>query len=869
MTFLKPLTAAISVSIMASCSTLPMFQSEPKAELHVESPDWSEQIIYFVMPDRFNDGDPSNNDQGAGEYDPTDHRRYSGGDIKGIEQQLDYIQGLGATAIWSTPLVANQWYDDYVDYGGYHGYWARDFKSVDEHYGTLEDIKSLTKSLHGRGMYFVQDIVLNHTGNYFNYIDNKYNVDNVCEHFELNDNNPPTAAPTQSPLDKNDACNPDHRDAAIYHFTPVIRNYDSDHEREFFQLSDLDDLNTENPVVQDLIKDSYSFWIRETGVDGFRVDTAKYVSHDFINNFFHANDGVNEQAKTLGKEDFFSFGEIWDYSAPFDDTGDIKIKSYLGTDDAPEMSSVINFPLQGTMRNVFATGAPTSELAYRLESQEKIYPDTSRLVNFIDNHDMDRFIKAGSPAALRQALTSLMTLPGVPVIYQGTESMFTGQRDSMFANGYGSDGIDHFTQKGEQYSFIAALSELRKTYKSLTKGELNVVAQNENRAGIFAYTRSYKKENLLVLFNTASHDLLSTGIDLGLPAGLSMPVLFGTHNLADAYTIDKNGKLSVALPANSALVLDISGKPSKSTLSRGFASFGFLASKPLTADQIIKGTISSPDITELKLVIDGNLDKALDIAISENGKTFKATLPIEYFPVGETDHVYAIYSPELETATSEQSFKTFVEISAEETISQMMDPEGDDTGAGYPLDTSFADRQMDILNVTVARSDLYLDVIIQPKATTVYWSPTNKFDHVRYHLMFDLPNFDYNETVMPFVQADMPAGTSWDLMAAVDGWSNAVYWAKDAGLEAYGTSASPAPAIKVDSKTGEIKLRFDASLFGKTKEIAGAKLYITTWDYDGVGGLYRAISPEGGQYTMTGEDPSAPLIMDDLLMTIE
>jgi hypothetical protein len=73
----------------------------------------------------------------------------------------------------------------------------------------------------------------------------------------------------------------------------------------------------------------------------------------------------------------------------------------------------------------------------------------------------------------------------------------------------------------------------------------------------------------------------------------------------------------------------------------------------------------------------------------------------------------------------------------------------------------------------------------------------------------------------------------------------------------------------VDSKTGEIKLRFDASLFGKTKEIAGAKLYITTWDYDGVGGLYRAISPEGGQYTMTGEDPSAPLIMDDLLMTIE
>ncbi len=863
---LATLSAAITLT---GCSLLPLANRTPEPVLHVPSPDWSEQIIYFVMPDRFDDGDPSNNDQGAGEYDPADHRRYSGGDIKGIENRLDYIQGLGATAIWSTPLVANQWYDNYVDYSGYHGYWARDFKAVDEHYGTLADLQSLSRSLHGRGMYLIQDIVVNHTANFFNYVDNNYNPENPCEFFELNTGNPPTDAPTQPLLTLNDACNPEHREAGIYHFTPVIRDFENEQQVLNYQLSDLDDLNTDNPVVRNMLKDSYAYWIKEVGVDAFRVDTAKYVSHDFFNDFFHSEDGINAAAKATGRDDFFSFGEIFDYSAPYSDAGDVKVASFKGSESKPELSSVINFPLQGSMRAVFATGYPTAELGYRLETMAKIHGDTTRLVNFLDNHDMDRFVKVGSPAAFRQALTSLMTLPGIPVIYQGTEHLFTGQRDSMFAGGYGSDGINHFDNTDGMYQFIAQLSQLRKQHPALTRGELKVVAQNTERAGIFAYTRTFKNENLLVLFNTASHGLLSTGLDLGLDSGLSMPVLFSTHDAAQAYQTDKNGKLAVALPANSALVMDISGKGGKDSLALGFASFGFLANKPITADLAFKGTITSPDISELLLVIDGNLDKALPVNIAPSGKNFTAKLPIDYFPVGETNHTYSIYSPELGTATNDLPFTTFVEISAEETISHVDDPEGDDTGAGYPLDTTFADRQMDILSVTVARSDLYVDVTIQPRATTVYWSPTNKFDHVRFHLMFDLPNMDYNATVMPFVQAKMPAGTSWDLMASVDGWSNAAYWAKDSGPEAFGTAASPAPAIKVDAKTGEIKLRFDASLFGKTKDIAGGKLYVTTWDYDGVGGLYRSIAPEGGQYTMQGDDPNAPLIMDDVILTID
>lgn len=136
-----------------------------KLKLHVPSPDWRDQVIYFLMTDRFEDGNPSNNDQGVGLYKPQKESHYSGGDLLGVKKRLDYIQGLGATSVWITPPVANQWWNG--TYGGYHGYWASDFTKVDPHVGTLKDYQRLSDALHRRGMYLVQDIVLNHTGDFF------------------------------------------------------------------------------------------------------------------------------------------------------------------------------------------------------------------------------------------------------------------------------------------------------------------------------------------------------------------------------------------------------------------------------------------------------------------------------------------------------------------------------------------------------------------------------------------------------------------------------------------------------------------------------------------------------------------------------
>ena len=158
--------------LLAAGAWIPAFAGmtgEAPGPLHVPSPDWRDQVIYFAMIDRFDDGDPSNNDQGAAEYDPADAAKFSGGDLRGLQRRVPYLRQLGATALWITPPVANQWWNPAKRYGGYHGYWATDFSAVDAHFGTLADYQALSRTLHGAGMYLVQDVVVNHVANFVAY----------------------------------------------------------------------------------------------------------------------------------------------------------------------------------------------------------------------------------------------------------------------------------------------------------------------------------------------------------------------------------------------------------------------------------------------------------------------------------------------------------------------------------------------------------------------------------------------------------------------------------------------------------------------------------------------------------------------------
>jgi glycosidase len=187
------------------------------------------------------------------------------------------MQGLGATALWITPPVANQWLDPSGSYAGYHGYWAEHFMQVDRHLGTLDDYRALSHALHRRGMYLVQDIVLNHTGNYFTYRD-RWRAGDPAYGWEAHAAlTRPVPAPRPGPFDRNDPRDPAQRAAAIYHWTPDVADY-TDPQQE----AELPDVGPGRPEHREpggapALRRSYGHWIREVGVDAFRVDTAFYV----------------------------------------------------------------------------------------------------------------------------------------------------------------------------------------------------------------------------------------------------------------------------------------------------------------------------------------------------------------------------------------------------------------------------------------------------------------------------------------------------------------------------------------------------------------------------------------------------------------
>jgi hypothetical protein len=228
------LAAALLFGSLASSAAAPARYTDAGAlgepVLHVPSPDWRDQVLYFVMTDRFDDGDPANDDQHAGEYDPADPAKYNGGDFAGIARRLDYIRGLGATGVWVTPPVLNRWWDPLAQHGGYHGYWAKDFSRVDPHLGTLSDYQALSRRLHGAGMVLVQDIVLNHTGDYFEY-DAAWDPKDLGAHLAFSRDTVGDTGPVQPPFDRNDPRKPGDRAAAIYHWTPKVRDYQDPRRR--------------------------------------------------------------------------------------------------------------------------------------------------------------------------------------------------------------------------------------------------------------------------------------------------------------------------------------------------------------------------------------------------------------------------------------------------------------------------------------------------------------------------------------------------------------------------------------------------------------------------------------------------------------
>ena len=822
-------------------------------KLHVPSPDWRDQIVYFVLTDRFANGNPRNDDQGAGEFKAGSKSHWNGGDLAGLTARLDYIQGLGATALWITPPVAQLWIDPTVNYTGYHGYWAENFMKVDRHYGTLADYRRLSGALHGRGMFLVQDIVVNHTGNFF-WIP-------PCSTEARPNPAAVPAKPSQAPFDRNDPRDARQRAEAIYHWTPDIVDYNDPVQEATWQMAGLDDLNTENPVVRRALRASYGHWIREAGVDAFRVDTAFYVPPAYFDDFLNAKDprapGVLEVARRTGRRDFFVFGEGFAIDKPYADTMARKIERYMtGADGKPLLPGMLNFPLYGAFNDAFARGRPTAELAHRIRSTMALHARPHLMPTFVDNHDVDRFLAGGSSAGLKQALLAMMTLPGIPVVYYGTEQGFTEPRAAMFAAGWASGGRDRYDTTAPLYRYLAAVSALRKAHPALRRGTPQVLKDNPAGAGAIAWRMQHEGETILVAMNTSDDETLLDNLETGAPAGRVLEALFTIDGPLEDRVAGPGGRLSLRLPPRAGHVWRV-----------GTRDAALLPQSPVTLDAappaVVGGdfTLSGrarPGAT-VQLVVDGDLARATRTQADATGR-WQAGADTSRFADAATPHAVVAWADGVASEAAPFRVERAWRLAAEAA-----DPAGDDAGpAGryrYPDDPGYTLRPMDLRALRAYAAGGALRLEIETAAITTSWNPPNGFDHVAFTVFIELPGETSGTTAMPQQNAALPAGMRWQRRLRVHGWSNALFTAEGAGPAADGTPLVPAAAIAVDRERRTVSFTLPASALGNRASLAGARVYVTTWDYDGG---YRALTPEPGRGSIGGGQAGDPKVMDDL-----
>ncbi|MFC8680383.1 pullulanase-type alpha-1,6-glucosidase [Microbacterium ureisolvens] len=547
----------------------------------------SEEQFYFVMTDRFANGDTTN-DQGGltGDrlttgFDPTDKGFYHGGDIAGLREQLDYIDGLGTTAIWLTPSFKNNPVqgEGANASAGYHGYWITDFTQIDPHLGTNAELEALIDEAHDKGIKVYFDIITNHTADLISNTQGQYTyIDQATS---------PYKDASGTPFDPADYAGTDTfptLDAATsFPYTPVVNDTTAKvpawlndptlyHNRgdstwsgesvTYGDFSGLDDLMTEHPTVVNGFVDVYQNWI-DLGIDGFRIDTAKHVNFEFWEQWTtEVLDYAHDVAK---KPDFFMFGEVYDADP-------VKLSPYVRDTD---MNSVLDFTFQSSAVS-FAAGNSAKGLQ-GLYAGDDWYttPDSSAtaLPTFLGNHDMGRvgYMLQSTPNALERDLLAhdLMFLGrGQPVVYYGDEQGFAGTggdkdaRQTLFAtqvaeyqnqkliDGSTAGSVARYDTDAPVYQRIADLAALREAHPTLVTGA-QIERYADNGAGVYAFSRvdrDEKVEYLVALNNTTSAKTVSLTT---LTAGASFAPVYGTDT---AVSTDAAAAASVTVPALSAVV---------------------------------------------------------------------------------------------------------------------------------------------------------------------------------------------------------------------------------------------------------------------------------------------------------------------------
>ncbi|MXO96231.1 alpha-amylase [Erythrobacter aquimaris] len=551
---------ALGLASCANAQTAP--QSTPvAAEESFRDRLPSEEIVYFVLPDRFENGDTTN-DLGdfAGDrlktgFDPSQKGFFHGGDLQGLTQRLDYLENLGVTAIWFAPIFQNKPVQGPKgdESAGYHGYWVTDFTRPDGHFGTREEFKTFVDAAHARGMKVYMDIITNHTADVIRYAEGD---ETGYAYRSLGDYPYSTRGPATG-----EAINPgfmgheDRSDANFaklrnpdYAYSPVVPEAERDvkvpawlndpiyyHNRgdttftgessRFGDFVGLDDLFTEHPRVLEGMIDIYAGWIRSTGIDGFRIDTARHVNPEFWQTFVPA---MLDAARESGIPNFHIFGEVYR-----DDHDNGYIAQYTRRDGFP---AVLDFAFQQGIREVVSQNKGTYILN-ELFDGDVLYEGGEEaalaMPTFLGNHDMGRFttiLRWDNPdisnaemlARTKLAHAMLLTLRGSPVIYYGAEQGFVGDgndqaaREDMFpsrTDSYNDNvliGTDattadsNFDENHPLYRLIAEFSQMRRAHPALLRGR-QVIRHYGQEPGLFAVSRFDPDDGreYLAVFNTS------------------------------------------------------------------------------------------------------------------------------------------------------------------------------------------------------------------------------------------------------------------------------------------------------------------------------------------------------------------------------
>ena len=457
-------------------------------------------VLYMLMPDRFADGDPKNNDiKGMYPYkiDRTQPSLRHGGDLEGIRQHLDYFKDLGVTTLWFTPVLENNSPDSNGN-SSYHGYATTDYYRVDPRFGTNAEYRKLCDEAHANGLKVVMDMIFNHCG---------------FEHPWLSDMPSKDWLNTPEWLEaRKDKTKPEVNDKYLqtsYKLTPIVDPYASDVDMketvEGWFVPTMPDLNQKNPHVMKYLIQNSIWWIETVGIDGIRMDTYPYADAD----------AMAEWMKTLNDEypNFNVVGETWVTEPPY--TAAWQKDSKIAKKNS-NLKTVMDFSFYDKINQAkredtdgFLTGM---NRVYNNFVYDYLYPNPSSVMAFIENHDTDRFLGNGKDTtALKQALAILLTVNRIPQLYYGTEVLMNGTKEKTdgyvrkdFPGGFPGDTHNAFTAEGRtkaenaMYTWLSRLLHWRQGNDVITKGkQTQFIPYN----GVYVIARQHGGKSVMTVVN--------------------------------------------------------------------------------------------------------------------------------------------------------------------------------------------------------------------------------------------------------------------------------------------------------------------------------------------------------------------------------